>query len=130
MRYIALMLVVVSLVVCGCNNGKVSLGGQVTYPDGSPLTQGTICFETGTYLARGAVGKDGKYTVASVSTRDGLPPGTYKVYLTGTTLSERDGPKLKMTPLVNKKYASAETSGLTVEVTASTKTYDFKVDRP
>ncbi|MDR1492039.1 MAG: hypothetical protein LBT05_04880 [Planctomycetaceae bacterium] len=115
------------VLLAGCNNGKVQLGGKITFSDdGSPVPQGTIVFVQDAFQATGTIQADGSYVVGSLSEKDGLPPGNYAVWLYGVTEvlpgeSERS--------LIDAKYESAETSGLTVQVDSSTKNYDLKLDR-
>ncbi|MDR1963644.1 MAG: hypothetical protein LBQ50_07685 [Planctomycetaceae bacterium] len=119
------------LLFSGCGD-KVGLGGKVTFSDdGSPLVTGTVCFETDTYLARGTLKPDGSYVVGSLSEKDGLPPGNYRVYISGAEKEigqDREGMAI-MEPLIDAKFASGSTSELSLEVTSSTKTFDIKVDR-
>jgi hypothetical protein len=117
------------LIFTGCNNGKVGLGGKVTYTDGTPLTVGEVCFETDTYMARGALKKDGSYVVGSVSEKDGLPKGTYRVYISGADqmISEPDGMQLPES-LIDEKYRQSTTSGLTVDVPVLGGKYDIVVE--
>lgn len=115
----------------GCGKGHVGMGGRVTFSDNDqPLETGVVGFVNGNFFAKGYVKKDGTYTIGSTSEADGLPPGVYHVYLSSSSRSETapDG-STKDIPLVDSKYTDYRTSGLTVEVTAKTKTFDFKVDR-
>lgn len=115
----------------GCD-GKVKMSGKVTYSDdGSPVPTGTVGFETNTFLARGAIKPDGVFQVSSTGNNDGLPPGKYRVYLSGVErqIGIDDNNHPIMEPLIDKKYFDASTSGLTIEVTPETKNYDIKVDR-
>jgi hypothetical protein len=84
------------------NDGKVS--GMITVA-GKPLAAGRIFFhlEDGQFV--GAKVKDGKYTVNRV------PVGTRKVSVEGKG--------------VPKKYASEDTSGLTLEVKDGSATHDL-----
>ncbi|MDR1924533.1 MAG: hypothetical protein LBQ66_09160 [Planctomycetaceae bacterium] len=102
----------------GCSD-RQQLGGRVTYTDGQPLEAGTVCFEKADFFSRGEIGKDGKYTVGSYGVKDGIPIGTYTVYVTGM---EVDG-------LVTKKYLSGQTSGLTFTVDGKNNVFDFSVER-
>lgn len=114
----------------GCGD-NCSLKGKVVYSDDqSPVTHGQICFVSDKGIARGTIDNNGNYVVGSVGTKDGLPPGTYRVYLTTTELLEPSpgGGLPKITPQIDVKYTKAETSGLTVEVKKS-MTYDIEVDR-
>ena len=119
-------------IALGCGSGKVSLRGTVTYSDdGTPLEAGTVSFQADASFARGVINKDGTYTASSVSAKDGLPPGHYKVYISGANrqvgVAASGEPNLE--PLIDKKYESPETSGLAVDVDRSTKTFDIQVDR-
>ena len=132
MKNIALLVIsLLVLTMLGCGNSKVDLGGKVTYSDtGEPLETGTVAFATDTFFARGVL-KDGTYVVSSEAHQDGLPPGLYKVYISGADRQigiDGNGVPI-LEPLIDPKHSSAETSGLTLEVTAETKTFDIVVDR-
>jgi hypothetical protein len=112
----------------GCSN-KIKVSGQVTFSDdGSPLTTGTVCFQTETFVARGNLQSDGTYHISSVKEKDGLPPGTYRISVINAVegLGEDEGTR---TPLIDPKYNTGETSDLTFEVTNSNKHFNFTVDR-
>jgi hypothetical protein len=113
----------------GCNKAKVELGGKVTYTDGTPLTVGEVFFETDTYMARGTLKKDGTYVVGSLSEKDGLPKGTYRVYISGADqmVPGSDGMQMPKS-LIDKKYRQSTTSGLTVNVPSPNGKYDIKVE--
>jgi hypothetical protein len=114
-----LLLFIVPIIGCG---NKLPLRGQVTYSDdGSPLEYGVVCFETPTFLARGEIGKDGKYRVGSIKQTDGIPKGTYNVYVSGTEVGN--------SLLIDKKYANPQTSGLKFIVDGKSKVFDFTVER-
>ncbi|MDR0609970.1 MAG: hypothetical protein LBG58_07670 [Planctomycetaceae bacterium] len=112
----------------GCAK-NVRLGGQVTYSDdGSPLTTGTVCFETDTYTARGSLKPDGTYTLTSVTQNDGLPTGQYRVSVLNAVkgFGEDDATNI---PLIDPKYGRGDTSGITFHVTPSSNRFDFTVER-
>ena len=116
------------LMLAGCGD-KVGLGGKVTMEDGSPLGTGTVCFETDTYLARGTLKPDGSYVVGSLSEKDGLPAGTYRVYVSGAEKQigqDKEGMPI-FEPLIDEKFASGTTSGLTLTVPVAGGKFDFKV---
>lgn len=72
----------VFLTLAGCSKGFVPFGGKVTFEeDGSPLTRGVVVFSTDTFQAEGGIKADGTYRLGSLKINDGLPPGTYKVFL-------------------------------------------------
>ncbi|MDR1483882.1 MAG: hypothetical protein LBT09_03565 [Planctomycetaceae bacterium] len=131
MKYtIFFLTLTVLLIFAGCNSGKVKLGGKVTFTDGTPLGVGEVYFQTPTYEARGTLKPDGTYVVGSISDKDGLPKGKYNVYIFGAQKPSgeaRDGIDV-MVQLVNEKYLSPETSGLTVDVPTPNGKFDFQVE--
>ena len=115
------------LLLAGCNSGNVGLTGKVTFSDdGSPLPVGSVCFTTDTYFARGDLKPDGTFVVGSLKSNDGLLPGTYRVHILGA--EKEIGPETYES-LIDKKFASGATSGITLNVTASTKHFEIVVDR-
>ena len=106
--------------------------GRVTFSDtGEPLEMGTVVFMKEGFQARGDIRTGGQYTMGSLSERDGLPRGTYQVFITGAVQLEGTSFEgLREVPLVERKFTSPDTSGLTVEVDGSTRRFDFEVDRP
>ena len=125
----SLIVILLPLLLIGCSS-HVSLSGRVTYSDdGTPLEAGTVIFqpEVGAdkFYARGDIGKNGQYVVATFNPKDGLPPGKYHVFVNAASTWDNN----VETSLITGKYASAETSGLVLDVDRSTKTFDFQVDR-
>ncbi|MGL4594301.1 MAG: hypothetical protein ACRCUY_06190 [Thermoguttaceae bacterium] len=126
------LVTLVVLVLSGCGGDKLHMSGKVTYSDdGSPLTTGMVCFETPSYLARGELKPDGTYIIGSLSEKDGLPAGTYKVYVSGAqkATGEIKGGMTEYEPLIDAKFANSSTSGIEMVVDGKTKSLDFKVDR-
>lgn len=141
-------LVMVAVILCavGCSE-KVKVSGKVTFPDGSPLTVGKVTFETATFVASGTLREDGTYALGTLSERDGIPPGLYKVYVAGAmrqmgtqqvnvpTASGNGGQEMAsksmpiVVPAVAPKFTKADTSGITCEVKKS-MTFDFRVEPP
>jgi len=119
------------LVFSGCSN-HVSLGGRVTYSDdGTPLEQGTVAFYASNFLSRGEIRQDGRFVVGTQTDKDGLPPGTYQVAITGAGQyigDDQHGMPVTL-PLIDDRYKDPERSNLTLTVTSSTKNYDLQVDR-
>ncbi|MDR0611691.1 MAG: hypothetical protein LBG58_16405, partial [Planctomycetaceae bacterium] len=73
---------------------------------------------------------DGTYVVGSISEKDGLPEGKYNVYIFGAVKLDgktKDGMNM-MIPLIDKKYSSPNTSGITVEVPVSGGKFNFQVE--
>ena len=128
------LLFAVAVVATGCGKPKVT--GKVTFADGSPLTQGTVNFTDDKILCKGSIKEDGSFEMRTLKPGDGVPPGTYKVYLTETM---RFGEAIESTSLdttavmhktvndVPPKYSNPEQSGLTIDVKKSMK-YDITID--
>jgi hypothetical protein len=119
------------LIITACNGGKVKLGGKVTFTDGTPLGVGEVYFQTPTYEARGILKPDGTYVVGSISDKDGLPKGKYNVYIFGAQKPSgktEDGMNVKMVSLIDEKYLSPETSGITVDIPVSGGKFDITVE--
>jgi len=118
-----------SLIGCG---GNVNLGGKVTFSDdGSPLTCGRVCFSTENFQAFGDIKPDGTYVVGTLSSNDGIPPGTYKVYISGAVRATEtlEGGDVLTEPLIDKKFTSPSTSDLTLTVPSAERRYDIQVER-
>ena len=148
MKYRYLPILIVLLIAVGCSD-KVPLRGTITFSDDdSPLPTGTVFFVTPTFQAQGAIREDGSYIVGSERLTDGLPPGTYRIFLSGTTLVEHHqtrplgqtcpvtGDNIDhrfqeeiRTSLLHERYRDPETSGLEVTVDRSTRTFNFQVER-
>ncbi|MGL4595475.1 MAG: hypothetical protein ACRCUY_12185 [Thermoguttaceae bacterium] len=126
---------VFTLIFCciiGCAK-NLPMGGKVTFDDDqSPLTAGMVFFATDTFQARGLIQPDGTYQLGSVTQKDGLPPGTYQVYVAGASVEDPRAKPGDTTPplqLIDAKYESSTTSGLSVNVDGSTRKFDFSVTR-
>jgi hypothetical protein len=113
--------------VCGCGRNHVSLGGKITFSDDdSPVPRGTIVFVQESFQASAAIQPDGSYNVGSFSEKDGLPAGNYAVWLYGVTETLQGESERS---LIDSKYESTETSGLSINVDSKTKNYNLKLDR-
>lgn len=124
--------VLLSILVLGCGRGHVPMGGRVTFiGSDEPLTTGAVVFLAQNFQARGALDKNGRYTIGSFTDTDGLPPGEYSVYIHGAVSygSDEKG-RIKTIVLIDPKFTDATTSGLKVNVDGSTKIFDFQVEKP
>jgi hypothetical protein len=134
MNYSSLLLylaVAVCLLVplSGCGK-NVPLSGRVVFSDtNEPLEHGYVSFVQPSFIAKGVIGRDGRYVVGSYKDRDGLPSGTYKVAVYCSKPNPNPKNKGEDIVLIDPKFTDPEHSGLVVEIDASTKTYDIKVDR-
>ena len=122
---------------CGDPNGAIAVSGTVTY-QGKPVV-GEIQFvpETaGTRSAIGALDSSGRFRLSSFGTNDGALPGKYKVAVISRgpdkpVPAKKKGKMMEEDmqgsgdELIPKKYFIAETSGLTAEVSASSRDFTF-----
>ena len=126
------VLTLMALVV-GCGSGNMPLKGKVTFSDdGSPLTEGTVVCQKDGKIYRGIIEEDGTYTITDIEKAGtGLPPGKYQVTLTAqkATLVDDVYGHYEYEQLIDLKYQSPETSGLSVEIPAEKNTYNIVVDR-
>ena len=118
----------------GCSD-NLPLGGKVTFSDdGSPVPAGTVFFSTPTFEAQGFIKSDGTYIVGSTGLADGIPKGTYGVSIRGaediTMVEGADGSRSeRRKALIDTKYQSPDTSGLTFTVDGKSRKFDIPVDR-
>lgn len=110
------------------------MSGKVTFSDNrEPLTIGMVFFETDTLQARGKLEADGTYRLGTLGLHDGLPPGTYRVFVAGAITGnpipsrnpERPNPPLS---LIDSKFETGATSGLTATVDRKNRVFNFSVD--
>jgi hypothetical protein len=109
---------------CGpANPPTYPVSGKVTLPDGSPLAGASVEFEAkgpdGKLVnARGETGADGVYKLTTFVTDDGAIASEHRVIVappadtTPRNMEAGGPPKL----LIDRKYMSYETSGLTCTV--------------
>ncbi|WP_153556622.1 peptidase associated/transthyretin-like domain-containing protein [Roseimaritima sediminicola] len=115
--------------VLGCGPGGSEVSGTVLVGD-QPAPRGTVNLdgEEGSY--RGGIGEDGTFTIENV------PEGSYQVAVAGVLdkapasgmgedMYNQSGPPPKS--LIDPKYSSPTTSGLTLTVPSDT--YDLTLDQ-
>lgn len=103
-KILTLLFVASVLVVSGCG-GRCQVTGKVTFSDGTPLTFGTVTFSNSSTVCKGEIQEDGSYRMRTFKPGDGVPPGTYKIYITDTLQFGES----------NKTGATKSTDGSTVE---------------
>lgn len=123
-KHCAVLFCLVAIILTGCDSGKKQISGKVTFSDGKPVTSGKIIFSTETFQANGTINPDGSYQMGSIGEKDGVPPGEYKVSVTG--VGRLVG--MTMLSLCDEKYMNPQTSGLTVTVPAPGNKYDIELD--
>jgi len=138
---VGLSLPLIALAAGGCADvadieHTVSAGGVLTHK-GQPLANYSVILQPieGQRGAGGETDDHGHFVLGTNGAGDGAPPGKHRVAIAylGPPASRPDGqnnfttpqPKVKLAP----KYASPETSGLTVDVPASGSS-DLKIDVP
>ena len=106
----------------GCSN-HVGLSGTVVFSDnGEPVPSGEVQLATPTFLARATIKQDGSFVVGSYKEGDGIPPGTYSIAVHSYDSNENS--------LIDLKYADAGTSGLSIAIDKTTRSFKIEVDRP
>jgi len=127
-RHILFGLVVLCLLGSGCDS-KQKLTGKVTFSDGELLTVGTVVFSTPDFISRSFIKPNGTFDVGTYKDGDGIPPGTYKVFVIEAFASNPKDPSGDtMIPLVAAEFTSAETTPLSITIPGS-QTYDIVVER-
>ena len=122
------LLLLIGFSLAGCSD-HCRLTGKVTFSDGKPVTFGMVLFTTGTFQAKGEIRSDGSYTVGSEKTNNGIPKGTYQVFVTGVTKQVPGmGGMSSYVPLCDVKYENAATSGLTCTVPAPGNKHDIVLE--
>jgi hypothetical protein len=128
LRFLILFVLVLSI---GCSKGN-SVTGKVTLSDGNPLTRGEVTFSTSTFVAAGMIQPDGTYSIRANNTKEGIPSGKYVVTVKAYEDAQEnpDGMMENLKPaksVIDTKYTSPATSGLTCEVNGS-MTFDISVE--
>jgi hypothetical protein len=125
---------VVSLTGC---SGKTKISGTVTFPDGTPVTKGSVVFDNGTDSYFGTIKNDGTYITGGNKQVEGIPNGNYRVWLAQTEITENtldangDVTSYKVTQTVAKKFTSPITTELTFEVKPDgQKIFNIIVEKP
>ena len=133
---IILFVLILCVSFAGCGKGS-RVTGTVTFSDGQPLTVGKVAFTDDNIIGFGTINEKGQYSMGLVNDGDGMPPGTYKVYITeamiegDSSLAQKDedgNSYIPKVPAVDSKFTGPK-SGLTCEVKGATK-YDITVEKP
>ncbi len=120
---------------CGSDPPTYPAGGRVVFTDGSPVKTGAVEFAPadGGPAARAAIGKDGRFTLAT-GARPGGVAGPHRIAVVQLVLLEGVSPKDRAAhsrerawKVVDRKYARFDTSGLTREVVSGAEN-DFVIE--
>lgn len=124
------------VIVSGCSDQPTTyvVHGMVVYPDGKPLTRGTIEFELiakrNPITASGEIAPDGTFQVGTFEALDGAVAGRHRVaviadYDIGT---EVERPELLPPELLDSKFSDFKTSGLEFEIAPKRNSLLVEVD--
>ncbi|MDR2705207.1 MAG: hypothetical protein LBC02_05455 [Planctomycetaceae bacterium] len=127
-----LILYIFVLILTGCYGKNIPLNGVVTFSDdNTPLTMGTVYLTSETFQASGHIQKDGSFIIGSEYPGNGIPPGTYKVSISGVYGKKGDviNSRNPNYSLIDAKWSSPQTSGMIITVDAKTRRLELKIDR-
>ena len=110
----------------GCGD-RVAVTGKITFPDGTPLTSGSIVFETDNYQGYSYIDSEGFYSLGESESGGKIKTGEYKIKILATTGGDSSGEPL--VNLVDPKYASTATSELTCTVKGKME-HNITVEKP
>ena len=120
-----LVLVVIPLgLQLGCS-GKIRtypVTGKVTFEDGSPVKFGQIEFQSSQHpiTARGTIQRDGTFSLGTYTENDGAVAGEHSVVIIQFVVDHMNVQvEHDHGDLVDRKYASFETTDLTAKIEAS-----------
>ena len=113
-----ILLTLSAMLLSGCGQTKVT--GTVSFPDGSPLTTGTIIFEDDKNSYTATIKDDGSFKMGMLKDGEGIPPGQYRVAIMAVDPESDNDVETQATSkarfLTHPKYASSRTSGITYDV--------------
>lgn len=125
--------VAVLVAAAGCARPVHPVKGTVRFKDGTPLAVGRVVVDSddGKSGSWGAIRPDGSFVMGTLAPDDGVPAGTYRVYLTNTTTPPPADLSAPFTPrpLVHARFNNKDTSGITFEVPKET-TWVIVVEKP
>jgi hypothetical protein len=110
-RWLVASLALVLAAGCG-RSGLYPVNGKVIFPDGAPLTAGTVEFgpvEDALLAPRAEIQVDGTFRASTYKAGDGAPAGRYRLLITPPEQLDPGQPR----PLpFDRRFSSFETSGL------------------
>jgi len=117
----------------GCGPNLQPVHGKVTYPDGQPVTEGIVVFEsddgTRPVMARAEIQSDGTYVLGTFKPGDGVPPRKYRVLVAPKyDANAVDGPRKP--PPIDPRFSDLKTSGLEFEVKSGANEFPITVTAP
>jgi len=131
----ALVLVTAALLSgAGCGKSVYPVRGTVRFKDGTPLKVGRVIADSGDPQVGswGYIREDGTFELGTFSHNDGVPPGTYRVWIENAVTSPPPGgdpTTFVSRPLIHSRFTDKESSGLTFEVPKET-VWEIVVEKP
>ncbi len=110
--------------------------GMVVFPDGKPLTKGTIEFEvtrdSKPITATGEIASDGTFQLGTFQAKDGAIAGKHRVVVIANHVigTGEERPEALPPPLLHPKYQDYKTSDLTVTVKPEVNNILIEVEPP
>jgi len=131
-KLLVILLAVTLPIMAGCGMPKVS--GKVTFPDGAPLTTGTIFFEADQHTYQATIHRDGSFNMGVLRDGEGIPPGTYRVFVQAVSqesmAAHDENPDAPLVYLTDRKYASPRTSDIVYTIESTTRNISIVVSPP
>jgi hypothetical protein len=115
---------------CGGDPKTVPATGQVLLPDGAPVTSGQVEFRSSDATvpaAMGAIGKDGRFRLATAGQTDGAVPGEYRAVVIPAIPDESSASAAAATIRIDPKFMDYKTSGLKFSVTEDPEKNHFQI---
>jgi hypothetical protein len=128
-RLVFALCLLVAAVAGGCSR-NVHITGKVTYANGQPLKGGQIIFTDDYCMGRSDIDPNGEYSIHTLRRNDGMPKGTYKVYITGAFGFTEEAPTGKglqsyrmdtLSSLIDMQFTNPDASGWEFEVQKNSK---------
>ena len=110
----------IALVAAGCSDQQETyvVHGMVVYPDGKPLTKGTVEFEAvdekRPITASSEIEPDGTFQLGTFARHDGAIPGRQRIAVIADAEigTEAERPEFLPPPVVASRFSEFKTSGL------------------
>ncbi len=114
----------IALVGCSDRLATYPVAGRVQFASGSPVHVGTVELKSREHeiQARGEIDADGKFTLTTYVKGDGAVAGFHDCVIVQFVMTEDlAGHKPSLIGVIDRRYASYATSGLSVEVSPEGK---------
>jgi len=123
--------------IIGCSDGnptRYEVRGQVLFPDGKPVTTGTIEFQSIDHdpplNATGSISPEGRFELGTFDVDDGAVPGRHRAVVLGdgTAETRHERPELLPPQTVHPRHRQFGTSGLEFTVESDDNEIEVRVD--